>query len=300
MKRHLLIAATVVVTLFPSLAFQDSPAAEVKLLAAVGVREIITELTPPFESVTGHKLVTTFDASGRIVQRIASGEALDIIIINKPAILANTGRINAALATDIASSVVAAAVRKGTPRLDISTVEAFKRALLDANSIARPSAAVGGASGDHITKVVERLGISAEVNAKSVFSERPDDRANIPGQLVASGQAELALHQLQELMAVPGLDILGEFPGELRGAFMFTAVLVPGSNQEAAAAFARQLKSRFSPPSSMWLLLGRTLNARCPRCRLVVHTFGSPRVAQCNATATSRCPVSIARSPSDV
>jgi molybdate transport system substrate-binding protein len=236
MKPHLLIA-TSFVALFPSVGHNVARAAEVKLLAAVGVREIITDLAPQFESATAHKLLSTFDASGRIVQRIAAGEAFDHIIINKPAVerLADTDRVNAASIKDIASSVVAVAVRKGMPRPDLSTEEAFKRALLDAKSIARPSATVGGASGDHITRVVERLGITAEVNAKSVFSERPDDRSNMPGQLVASGRAELALHQLQELMAVPGLDILGEFPGELRGAFMFTAVLVSGSTENTGA-----------------------------------------------------------------
>jgi molybdate transport system substrate-binding protein len=236
MRRHVLIAATVVAA-FASFTDTNVGAAEVKLLAAIGVREIITELAPQFESTTGHKLVTTFDASGRIAQRISGGEAFDLIIINKPAIerIANTGKVNVGSAKDVASSVVGAAVRKGAARPDISTTEAFKRALLSAKSISRPSTTVGGASGDHITKTVEQLGITAEVNAKSVFSERPDDRSNMPGQLVANGQAELALHQLQELMAVPGLDILGEFPGELRGAFMFTAVLVAGSNQEAAA-----------------------------------------------------------------
>ena len=235
MTRHKLILATVVAA-FASSTDNNICAAEVKLLAAVGVREIITDLAPKFESTTRHKLLITFDASGRIAQRISGGESFDLIIINKPAIerLANTGKLNAGSA-DIASSVVAAAVRKGAARPDISSTEAFKRALLNAKSISRPSKTVGGASGDHITKTVEQLGITAEVDAKSVFSERPDDRSNMPGQLVAKGQAELALHQLQELMAVPGLDILGEFPAELRGAFMFTAVVVAGSNQEAAA-----------------------------------------------------------------
>src|SRR5919204_2427471 len=173
MKSQLLIAAGFVV-LLPNLAYKDACAAEVKLLGAVGVREIITELAPQFESATGHKLLSTFDASGRIVQRITAGEAFDLIIVNKPAIekLTGTGKVNAASAKDIASSVVAAAVRKGTPRPDISTAEAFKKALLDAKSIARPPATVGGASGDHIARVLERLGITAEVNAKSVLSER--------------------------------------------------------------------------------------------------------------------------------
>ena len=236
MRRYVVITATVVAA-FASFTDRSVRAAEVRLIAAVGVREIITELAPQFESTSGHRLVTTFDASGRIAQRISGGEAFDLIMINKPAIerLANTGKLNVGSAKDIASSVVAAAVRKGATRPDISTTEAFKRALLSAKSISRPSATVGGASGDHITKTMEQLGISAEVNAKSVFSERPDDRSNMPGQLVANGQAELALHQLQELMAVPGLDIVGEFPGELRGVFMFTAVLTADSNPEAAA-----------------------------------------------------------------
>lgn len=241
----ILIAATVVAALS---GFMDGKAraADVKLIAAVGVREIVTELAPQFESTTGHRLVATFDASGRIARRISAGEPFDLIIMNKPALesLANTGKLVVGSAKDVASSVVAAAVRKGSAPPDISTSEAFKQALLNAKSIARPSATVGGASGDHITRTVERLGITAEVNAKSVFSERPDDRSTMPGQLVATGQADLALHQLQELMAVPGLDILGEFPGELRGAFTFTAVLVAGSNQEAAAmAFVEFLRT---------------------------------------------------------
>src|SRR5215217_441229 len=122
MKPQLLIAASFV-ALFPNLDNKDARAAEVKSLAAVGVREIITELAPQFESATGHKLLSTFDASGRIVQRITAGEAFDLIIINKPAVerLAHTGKINAASAKDIASSVIAAAVRKDTPRPDIST-----------------------------------------------------------------------------------------------------------------------------------------------------------------------------------
>jgi molybdate transport system substrate-binding protein len=236
MKRHALIAPALA-TILLSFAGEDARAGEVKLLAAVGVREIMTELAPRFESATGHKLLTTFDASGRIVQRVTDGEAFDIIIISKPAIepLASTGKIKTASQQDIASSVVAMATRKGAPRPDISTPEAFRRALLDAKSIARPPATVGGASGDHIARVVEQLGVTAQVNAKSVFAERPDDRSNMPGQLVARGQAEIALHQLQELMVVPGLEILGEFPGELRGSFMFTAVLGAGSKQEAAA-----------------------------------------------------------------
>jgi molybdate transport system substrate-binding protein len=114
---------------------------------------------------------------------------------------------------------------------DISTPESFKRALVAAQSIARPSPAVGGSSGDYITLVAARLGITSEVNAKSVIASI----ARPPSRLVPEGEAELALHQLQELMAVPGIEIVGPFPGELQGSFMFSAALVLGAQENAVA-----------------------------------------------------------------
>ena len=99
--------------------------------------------------------------------------------------------------------------------------------LLAAKSIARPSPTVGGSSGDHIVDVLHRLGITAEIDAKSLISVigAGDQHGDSPGDFVAKGVAEVALHQLQELKAVPGLDILGPFPGELQGRFTFAAAI---------------------------------------------------------------------------
>src|SRR5262249_12665341 len=158
------------------------------------------------------------------------------VMINRNGIdsLAKSGKVIAGSTTDVASSVAAAAIRKGAPKPDISTVEGFKAALLAAKSIARPSPAVGGSSGDHIVKVLARLGIAEAVNAKSVINDHPEDMSAAPGYMVANGRAELALHQLQELMAVPGIEIVGPFPGELQGEFMFSIALTTGAKQEAA------------------------------------------------------------------
>jgi len=146
--------------------------------------------------------------------------------------LAKSDKVVAASTVDVARSVAAAAVRKGAPMPDISTVEAFKRTLLAA--IARPSPAVGGSSGDHIVKVLERLGIADEVNAKSIINEHPEDMSASPGYMVAEGRADLALHQLQELLAVPGIEIVGPFPGELQGTFMFSVALTTATKQQQA------------------------------------------------------------------
>jgi molybdate transport system substrate-binding protein len=163
-----------------------------------------------------------------------AGEKFDLVMINRTGVdnLAKSGKVIAGSTTDVARSVAAAAVRKGASKPDISTVESFKRALLAANSIARPSPAVGGSSGDHIVKVLARLGIADEVNAKSLINEHPEDMSAAPGYMVANGRADLALHQLQELMAVPGIEIIGPFPGELQGEFMFSVALTTGTRQE--------------------------------------------------------------------
>src|ERR1700722_6731881 len=96
-----------------------------KLLGAVGVRQIMLELGPRFERVTGLRLVSAFDSTGLIVRRITAGEEFDLVLINRTGIdsLAKSGKVIAASTTDIASSVAAVAVRNGTPKPDISTVE---------------------------------------------------------------------------------------------------------------------------------------------------------------------------------
>jgi molybdate transport system substrate-binding protein len=224
-------------------------AAEVKVLSAVGMRQVMLDLGPKFERATGHTLAITFDSTGLLAKRIAAGEQVDVMMLNQSAIetLGRDGRVVPGSAAQIASSVAAVAVRKGAEKPDISSTDGFKRLLLSAKSVARPSPAVGGSSGDHIVKVLERLGIADQVNSKSVMvnTGHPGQVANSPGEAVAGGHAEIALHQLQELMAVPGIEIAGPFPGELQGSFMFSAALGTKAREtEAGKALIDFLRSR--------------------------------------------------------
>lgn len=136
---------------------------------------------------------------------------------------------------DIASSIAGVAMRKGAPSPDISTPDAFRRTLLEAKSVARPDPAMGGSSGLHIAEVLERLGIATEVNAKSVIASRPSDTRATPGYSVADGLADVALHQMQELMAVPGIEVVGPFPRELQETFVFSAGVMTTSKESSAA-----------------------------------------------------------------
>jgi molybdate transport system substrate-binding protein len=237
MKTRSLVAATSASVVLGVLTGVMAQAAEVKVLSAVGMREVMLDQGPKFERATGHTLAMTFDASGLIVNRIEAGEAIDVVMILRAGLerLMQDGKVLAGSGIDLASSIAAVAVRQGAPKPDISSPDAFKRMLLDAKLIARPNPADGGASGVHIAKVLERLGIADEVKAKTVIFGSPGDPRAMPGYVVASGRAEIALHQLQELLAVPGIEIVGPFPKDLQGAFMFSGGVATGAKEAGAA-----------------------------------------------------------------
>jgi molybdate transport system substrate-binding protein len=188
-----------------------------------------------------------FDASGVIVRRIESGETIDVIMILGSSLerLRQAGKISPGSVTDLASSIAAVAVRRGAPKPDISSPEAFKLMLLEAKSVARPNPADGGASGVHIEHVLQRLGILDEVRAKTIAFGQPGDPQAMPGYKVATGGADIALHQLQELLAVSGIDIVGPFPKDLEGAFMFSAgVAMEAKEADASKALINFLRTR--------------------------------------------------------
>lgn len=210
---------------------------EVRMLSAVGMRQVMLDLGPKFERATGHRLNVSFDSGGVILKRLEDGEAADVVMINRSGIerLSGTGRLLEGSVTDVATSIVAVAVRKGAPKPDISTPQAFKSAMLRAKTIVCPDPALGGSSGVHIAKVFERLGISKAVKPKLVYVSTPERAQTMPGHVVAEGNAEIALHQMQELMAVPGIEIVGPLPGDLQATFVFSAAIMNNASDVKAA-----------------------------------------------------------------
>jgi molybdate transport system substrate-binding protein len=148
--------------------------------------------------------------------------------------LVQAGRI-AAGPIDVATSRVGVAVRTGARKPDISSPAALKHTLLDAKTIACPDPALGGSSGVHINRVFQQLGIATMVKDKLVLSSTPQDEATMPGVLVATGRAEIAMHQIQELMAVRGIALVGPLPDDLQETFVFSAAILSGSRQHKAA-----------------------------------------------------------------
>jgi molybdate transport system substrate-binding protein len=123
------------------------------------------------------------------------------------------------------------AVRKGAAKPDISSADALKRALLAAKSITYSNPAGGGASGIHFAKVLDQLGIANEMKPKTVFLPKPGP----VGVLVANGEAEIAVHQVPELIHVAGIEVVGPLPGDLQLTIVVWAAVMKSAGDAAAA-----------------------------------------------------------------
>ena len=185
-------------------------AEEVKVFSTIGVRSILQELAPQFESATGHKLVITFDVANALKRRIDSGEAFDVAILTVPVMddMVKSNKVAADTRVTVARGGMGLAVRTGAAKADISSTDAFKRALLNAKSIAYPKE---GLAGIHVVNVQERLGIAEAMGAKATLTG-----AAAPADLVARGEVELAAHIVPELLANKGVELIGPFPSSCK------------------------------------------------------------------------------------
>jgi molybdate transport system substrate-binding protein len=207
-------------------------AAEIKVLTAGAMRSVITQMAPDFEKQTGHKIAPQNDTAGGLAKRISGGEPFDVAVIT-PAIvddLIRQGKIAPGTRTNLAKVGMGVGVKEGAARPDIGSVEAFKRALLAAKSIAYIDPKAGGSSGIYFDKLIERLGIADEVRAKAMLRS-----GGYVAELVAAGEAELAVHQISEIVPVKGVFLAGPLPAEVQNFTVYAAGLGAGAQDPAAA-----------------------------------------------------------------
>ena len=237
MKIRLLLAAATIGFMFPLVVGFAAEAAEIKVMSALAMKPVMEDLGPKFERATGHKLAITFVTLGEAIKLVQGGETPDLAILPKQGVdtFVKDGKAAAGTVTVVATSGNGVAIRKGSPKPDISSPEALKRTLLAAKSITYTPLAFGGTSGPHIVKVFERLGIADEMKSKTIFPKIAGGAA--VGALVASGEAELGLQQIQELIPVVGIEIAGPLPGDLQNNLLFAAtVMADAKNAEASTA----------------------------------------------------------------
>jgi molybdate transport system substrate-binding protein len=218
-------------------------AAVINIVSSGGFAAAYRMLAPEFERTTGNTLVTSWGPSmghtpDAVPARLRRGEAIDVVIMVGYALgdLIKQGRVVADSRVDLARSGIGIAVRAGAPKPDISSVDALRRTLLAAKSIAYSDSA----SGVYVsTELFRRLGIADQVASKSRMIP-----AEPVGAVVARGEAEIGFQQISELKPIAGIDLVGPLPPEVQKFTIFSAGIVVGSREpEAAKALINFLAS---------------------------------------------------------
>jgi len=213
-------------------------AAELRVLAGGGMAGEWALLKPKFEQASGHKLDIFFGTTPNLIKEATSGKPFDVAIVPSEVMrdAAARARFAAGPTLDIARVGLGVAVRAGAAKPDIATADAFKAALLNAQSIATVPASAAGAQ---VMKAIERVGVSDAIKGKLQAKAAPGEII----QAVAKGEAELGLFLLNVLTA-PGLDVVGPFPAELQQELVYTAAPASDTKEgEAAKALIAWLKS---------------------------------------------------------
>ena len=216
---------------------------EIKVVTSGAFTAAYLELVPEYERATHNRLVTEFGPSmgtthNAIPIRLERGEAIDVVIMAAPALadLIKQGKVRADSRVDMVQSLIGMAVKAGAPKPDISTVDALKRTLLAAKSIAYSDSA----SGVYLsTELFPKLGIADQIRGKSKKIE-----ADPVGEAVARGEIEIGFQQISELRPVKGIDIVGPLPPGAQRVTVFAAGIPATSKQpEAAKALIEWLAS---------------------------------------------------------
>jgi len=221
-------------------------AAEINAFISTALKTVTDEVIPPFERAGGHSVRALYAPPGALLKHFEAGEPADIFLTGREAIdqLIGEGKIVPGR-IDLATTGIGICVRKGAPKPDVSTPDAFKRAMLEAKTVGYASPAGGSIVGPHIQKIFQKLGIAEQMAPKTKLSAGgPNGRVSV---LVSSGEAEIGLQQVTELLSNPGVDVIGMLPADLQQITMYSAGITTSAKQPDAA---RALVKAMTAPST--------------------------------------------------
>lgn len=211
----------------------------IKVLTTGAFKQVVVALVPAFEARTGHKVEVQNDTAGALGRRIAAGESFDVLVLTPAGLktLAAEGKVTAESVAPLAKVAIGVAVKAGAPQPALASVEDFKQAVLAARKVAYIDPAAGGSSGIYLDGLFQRMGIAEAVRAKAVL---------VPGGLVAdklvSGEADLAIHQISEILPVQGAQLVGPLPEAIQNYTTYAgAVSAASRHPQAALAFLATL-----------------------------------------------------------
>ncbi len=213
---------------------QLAAAATIKVLTAGAFKQVVMALAPGFEAAQpGAHVVVDNDTVGALVRRVDTGEAFDLLVLTPAAIdeLTGKGHLVPGSRVDLARVGIGVAVKAGAPLPDIGTKAALQKTLLEAKSIAYLDPAAGGSSGVYVAEMLRRLGIADTVAKKLVLVE-----GGLVGQTVADGTAAIGIHQISELLPVPGIAYVGPLPSELQNYTSYAGDVAANAHDPGDAA----------------------------------------------------------------
>ena len=242
-------AAAFALLLAPSVA----DAAELRVLCTGAARDAFNELAPQFERATGHKVTTHFGLPAELSGKINAGEAFDVIVLSSDVEpLIRQGKVAADSRTVLGRTGVGVAIRQGAPKPDISTVEAFKRTLLNASSVSFS----GGSSGAYFLSLLDRMGIAEPMKPK--LRQGAMGGAVTP---VARGEVELVVIGLPPVIGIAGVEWIGWIPAELQSWVVFTAGLSTAAREPEAG---RALLAFLTTPAAVAVFKAKGLEPAAP------------------------------------
>jgi molybdate transport system substrate-binding protein len=245
MAFHRAIAAAVGLLALPLFSLQ-AQAAELKVLQSNALKSVMDQLGPQFEKATENKLVVTVGTTAQMRALIDKGETFDVAIFTKSALddLAKQGKV-ADGPVAVARAGIGVAVRKGVPKPDVSTVEAFKQTMLKAASVGyvKQTPTAG-----NMKVVYEKLGITEQMQPKIKLLDV------IVPVAVDKGEVEIGLTQISEIVPYATVELAGPLPAEIQTNTVFGAgISAATNNRDAAAALVKFLTS---PPAAAVLKAG--------------------------------------------
>jgi molybdate transport system substrate-binding protein len=217
-------------------------AAQMKLLVGGSMQEPFKEVGAEFGKKNGHVLEYIVDTTGALQKRLRSGEKADIILVSEPGMdaLEKEHLIMPGTRVNLANAAIGVSVKAGAASPDLSSADAFKKALLSARSIAVVDPKAGGTSGNYLNRLFERMGIAEEVKKKAVYGMQGSQIA----AAVADGRAELGMTFISEMLPNKGVKIAGPLPAAVQSATNYT-VAIPANapNPDAARAFIAAIRT---------------------------------------------------------
>jgi molybdate transport system substrate-binding protein len=204
-------------------------AAEIKMLSANGAKLIVVDLVNQFEHTSNNKVVISYGEAGDLRKRIEGGEAFDMVLLPGIQPLVSSGKLASDSVIKVAHSDLGLGMRSDAPKPDTSTAEGLKRLLLGAKAIVYTDPATGGAAGVRFVQILNQLGIADEINKKSKLVSGIHN-----AELVAKGEADIAVQLSHEILEVPGIQFI-ELPPEFQTTVVFSAAIAAGSKDPGAA-----------------------------------------------------------------